>query len=134
MRGGGGVIARHGVGWGTMKNVSKLTPAQVKLLARADLTLARKAFEGAAAQSRAWDKLVSDSIAKHGDRPQGGFVSGIYSEHFPKETQETLRDLAKGVSVYSDNAYSLRPRGVRMSTMRNLRLAVIARDGSGYYG
>lgn len=115
-----------------MNNPSRRYFAQ--LLARADLIPARDAFASAAKCSRKWDEIVSESIAVHGTRPQGGHVSGIYSEHFPELTQRLLRDLANRVTAENERAYSLRPRRVQMSTMRNLRLAVHSRDGSGYYG
>lgn len=115
-------------------NVRPIAKYGEKLLARKDLEPARKEFELAAYFSRRWTELVHESVAKYGDRPQGGFVSGIYSEHFPNLIQRTLKDYATAVSEHSDKAYSLRPKGVRAETMRNLRGAIRAKYGAGYYG
>lgn len=94
---------------------------------------AYNAFRRAASLSRAWDSLVSKSITLYGPR-QGSHISGIYSDHFPPDVQARLRKLATAVSAASDKAWGLRPKRVRNHTMRGLRLAVIARYGSGFYG
>lgn len=93
-----------------------------------------EAFREVARLSRAWDSLVSRSVKAYGPRPQGGFVSGIYSEHFPQDVQTRLAKLARAVSLASDNANALRPYRVRQSTVRAIRAHVIATEGSGHYG
>ncbi len=115
-------------------NPTELTPAQKRLFSRIDLQPARLAFIAAASASMAWDSLVTDAVKQYGNRPQGGFVSGSYSEHFPQSVQNRLRFLAAQVAVESDKAFSLRPARVRTETMRALRHAVRAKYGSGYYG
>lgn len=117
-----------------MKDTQPLTTVQRKLLARNDLAPARSAYVYAAQLSRAWDGLVQRGIAQYGERPQGGHVSGIYSEHFPQEVQDSLGQIARHVTDASNRAWSRKPRGVHFSTMRALRQAVHARDGSGFYG
>jgi hypothetical protein len=93
-----------------------------------------EAFKKANEVSRAWDSLVSESIKTYGARPQGGHVSGIYSEHFPQALQDRLRDMARQVSELSDKAYSLKPARVHASTIRALRGLVVAQYGKAYYG
>lgn len=114
-------------------NPQTLSKPFARLLARPDLASAANAFTIAAQYSRKWDTLVAESIKIHGER-KGAHISGIYSDHFPQVLQDTLRGIARSVSFHSDAAYRLRPSGVRASTMRNLRLAIHARDGSGFYG
>lgn len=104
------------------------------LLTRPDLILARDAFRVSATYSVKWDNLVAESIKRYGARPQGGHISGIYSDHFPKLLQDTLRDIAHSVTRHSNEAYALRPKRVRLATMQALRLAVRAKYGAGYYG
>lgn len=94
----------------------------------------RDAFVSAYAASRLWSDIVSRAIAKYGDRPQGGFVSGIYSEHFPKALRTRLRDLAHKVTTEGERAENLRPKRVRWDTIRAIRQQVIATQGKGYYG
>jgi hypothetical protein len=95
---------------------------------------AEAAFTRAARYSRAWSRVVSRAIARFGERPQGGSISGIYSEHLPENWQRGLRTLAKRITQEIDKAYALRPYRTRFSTMRNLHWSVKSRDGSGYYG
>lgn len=104
------------------------------LLSRPNLLPAQQSFANAARYSHEWNALVAKSVKAYGDRPQGGFVSGIYSEHFPEPVRNQLRDLARRVSVETDIGFALRPARVQMRTMRNLKNAVRERDGSGYYG
>ncbi len=111
-----------------------LTPAQTRLLARPDLAIPAALFTEAARLSRLWDQMVAHCVKRFGERPQGGHVSGIYSEHLPAHWQTRLRNVAQGVTREGDHAWQSRPARVRSATMRDLRLAVIARDGSGFYG
>ena len=106
--------------------------ATANLLERPDLADAARSFAAACENSRRWSAMVSDAVAKYG-RPSA-VVAGIYSHEFPSDVKEALRRLALGVTNYTDEGYLLRPRRVRMSTMRRLAAAVATRDGSGYYG
>lgn len=111
--------------------------AQMKpktLLARTDLAPMRKAFERVCRLSRLWNRIVQRGIARFGERPQGGHVSGIYSEHFPQRWQNRLRNIAEEITRAANESHALRPSRVRSHTVRELKLAVKARDGSGYYG
>ncbi len=44
-----------------------------------------------------WNKLVESSVRRHGNG-DGRLISGIYREHFPEETKDTLRYLARFAS------------------------------------
>jgi hypothetical protein len=105
-----------------------------KLLSDPRLAASRDAFTLAAKYSRLWDQTVARGIKRFGERPQGGHVSGIYSEHFPQRWQTRLRNLARAVTEHSDRAYASKPARVRLATLRQLRAAIHARDGSGFYG
>lgn len=106
--------------------------ATANLLERPDLAAAARSFAAACENSRRWSAMVSDAVAKYG-RPSAA-IAGIYSYEFPHDVKEALRRLAVGVTNYTDEGYLLRPKRVRMSTMRRLASAVASRDGSGYYG
>ena len=116
-----------------MKPKTTLTAAQKRLLARTELAPAMIAFTLGAKRSRAWNRLVSRSIAEFGDC-KGSHTSGIYGEHFPEARKTQLRTLAHGVTLANDIGWNARPKRILLSTMRALRLAVHARDGSGFYG
>lgn len=114
-----------------------LSPADKRTFARLlkspRLAAVRDAFAETARLSRQWDDLVSASLAEFGDTKRTP-ISGIYADHFPETRKVELRTLARAIATASDHAWSLRPRYVRTDTTRNVRLAVIARDGSGFYG
>ncbi len=104
------------------------------ILNRRDLMTAQTLFRAAYFNSRKWSDTVKDAIAKYGERPQGGFISGIYSEHFPQLVQDQLKALAKEVSRYSNLAWKAFPPRIRHHTKMKLKQAVIDRDGKGHYG
>lgn len=106
----------------------------MKILLRPDLAESRKLFEKAAARSRAWNRAVARAISKYGERPGGGHISGIYSDHFPEHVKDGLRNLARSVTEYGDAARAARPKRVRSETISALRLAVRRRYGGGFYG
>lgn len=94
----------------------------------------KNAFSAAFKASREWSKLVKESIEKYGDRPQGGFVSGIYSEYFPKEVQENLRKLCYLVRDLGQVAFDSAPKRTRTATLVKLKNHVAETEGRGYYG
>lgn len=103
-----------------------------QLLNRADLDMSEQAFTRACARSREHSALAAESLAKYGDH--GPDISGCVREHFPEDVKGALRVLARQCSTECDLAYTFRPKGVRVSTIRDLGRAVARRDGSGYYG
>lgn len=102
------------------------------LLARPDLALSAEWFADACKASRQHNELAAWALKVYGDH--GPQVSGYLRDHFPQEAKAKLRALADHVSFCSDGAYDMRPKRVRMSTIRALGSAVAARDGSGFYG
>ena len=85
--------------------------------------------------SRAWNRMVQRLIKLHGDKPEGKpHISGIYAEHFPEVNKKLLKTCCNNLNRYSKLAYDARPKGVRYSTMINLKDFIKNRDGSGYYG
>lgn len=104
-----------------------------KLLERQDLSECRARFAMACKASRCWDYHVSVNKRKYG-QVTGNHVSGVYNEAWPARLKDKLRKIAYEVTMHSDMAYAVRPKGVRMSTLRLLHQAVAERDGNGYYG
>jgi hypothetical protein len=104
----------------------------MELLKRKDLQAAAKLFAKATKASRAHSKLTSESLDKYGDH--GPQISGVIRDHFPKGVKDKLRTLAREVSKHSDAAYTARPKGVRLTTMRELSRAVATKTGHGFYG
>lgn len=103
-----------------------------KLLKRADLQRAAHAFALACEASRQHDRLAGDALARYGS--QGPDISGAVRSHFPENVKDELRALARAVGAHSDIAYSVKPKRVRLATMRALARAVATRDGTGFYG
>lgn len=103
------------------------------ILDRSDLQPAERAFARAYHLSRRWNKLVALAIQQWGD-VTGTHISGIYADHFPEHAKDKLRKTAQAIGKYLDEAWALRPSGVRHRTMMALKHAVITRDGKGYYG
>lgn len=89
-------------------------------------------FEKACEASREHALFARQMLAKYGSH--GPDVSGCVRDHFPDHIKESLRNMARNVSRYSDNAHASRPRYVRETTMRKLARMVAQRDGSGFYG
>lgn len=77
--------------------------------------------------------MVNEATAKHGER-NSTHISGIYSDHFPQETQDGLREVASLVTKYLDRAWKAFPARIRWHTKMALKQAVIAKYGRGYYG
>lgn len=102
------------------------------LLARIDLAPAASAFANACRASREWDEINNTWRSRLGI--VGPHTSGIGHRDFPAEVQAKLSGLCETINRESDRGYSLRPRGVRMATMRALASAVAGHDGSGFYG
>lgn len=89
-------------------------------------------FELACFYSRAHSELAQSALDTWGDH--GPLISGCVRDHFPAQVKDTLRDLARAVSLYSDSAYQARPKGARHETIRRIGQLVATRDGSGRYG
>lgn len=102
------------------------------ILNRPDLAKAERLFSYACLASRMHDTEAKRAFANYGSH--GPDISGCVREHFPEGVKNTLRRLARAVTVRSDEAYAARPPRVRLDTMRKLARAVAARDGSGFYG
>ena len=102
------------------------------LLTEPRLELPRDLFAVACKFSREYDAMLRDALAAYGDH--GADISGAGREHFPSEVKDALRNKARAVTFNSDLAYSARPKGFRVATMRQLARAVALRDGSGFYG
>lgn len=102
------------------------------ILDRADLQPAAAKFASACAYSRQHNEEAAQALQRHGDH--GALISGCVRDHFPDDVKNHLRLLAFLVTEMSEAAYSLRPRGVRLATMRKLSRAVATRDGAGFYG
>lgn len=119
---------------GLPRSASLYPMKSTALLRRYDLAAPRELFKKAAARSRAWNKAVHRAIAKYGDRPSGGYISGIYSYHFPEHVKNGLRNLAHAVTEYNDAARAARPKRIRGETIEALRVAVRSQYGGGFYG
>lgn len=104
------------------------------LLTRPDLVSARDWFAASCAASREWSATVSRMAREHGIPEHSTHVSGIGYDAFPEDVKDKLRDLARKVTRYIDQAYAHRPARVRYSTMIALARAVALRDGTGFYG
>lgn len=102
------------------------------ILKRDDLSASREWFVEACRLSRKHSELAARSEQQYGDH--GPLIAGVVRDHFPETVKNHLRALALGVTDASDNAYSCKPRRVRMTTMRKLSRAVAAANGSGFYG
>lgn len=102
------------------------------ILTRPDLQPAAAAYARAMAASRAWDAAGAAALERFGDH--GPQISGCLRDHFSPDVKDQLRALARQVSTELDAAWAARPRGVRTTTMRQLRDAIRARDGGGFYG
>ena len=89
-------------------------------------------FELACFYSRAHSDLAQSALDTWGDH--GPLISGCVRDHFPAPVKETLRNLARAVTHYSDSAYQARPKGARRETIRRIGQLIATRDGSGRYG
>ena len=98
----------------------------IKFLPAAD------AFTQAYQASRAHSALAQAADLMFGEA--GPLISGCVQTHYPEPIKDELRHLAREVGRLSDEAYANRPRYVRLTTMRALKDAIIARDGRGFYG
>jgi len=78
------------------------------------------------------DELAKAALLVFGDH--GAQISGCVRAHFPEPVKDELRALAQEVTAACAKGATLRPRGVRSSTMRALARDVAARDGAGFYG
>lgn len=101
-------------------------------LDRPELARAAELFAQSVAAARRHNELAAQALKKYGEH--GPAISGAVRSHFPAKVKDELRALARDVSRLSDEAYKARPRGVRVSTMRELARDVATRDGSGFYG
>lgn len=104
----------------------------MSILERPDLYHAADLFADSCRLSRQYTDAAAEALAKYGDH--GPQISGCVREHFPENTKNYLRVLARNISLVSNAAYFARPARVRLTTMRALARAVAARDGSGFYG
>lgn len=102
------------------------------LLTDPRLELPRDLFAVACKFSREHAEMLRDALAIYGDH--GANISGVGRDHFPTDVKDALRHKARAVSFNSDLAYSARPKGFHLATMRQLARAVASRDGSGFYG
>ena len=102
------------------------------LLTDPRLELPRDLFAVACKFSRWHAEEAAKALQKYGDH--GPLVSGCVRDHFPADVKAALRRFAAQVTFNSDLAYSARPKGSRLATMRQLARAVALRDGSGFYG
>jgi len=58
---------------------------------------AKKFMKKAVQLLNLWDQEVDKAILQHGQH--GALISGVYRDHFPTETKDTLRVLAHGSSL-----------------------------------
>lgn len=86
------------------------------------------------AYSRAHSKLCAWADRRYGEG-NGQVISGGHREHFPSAVKDTLRHLARGVSLAMDESRRLwRLAGKRRVTWLRAKDAVAKRDGRGFYG
>ena len=99
---------------------------------RPELRPAADCFRDACAYSRMHSRYIAGAMERWGNH--GAQISGCIRDHFPEPVKEHARWLAKQVTLASNAAYSLRPRGVHVATMRRLANEIARRDGTGFYG
>jgi hypothetical protein len=104
----------------------------MKLIDRPDLQLAVRELKASCMRAKCHDGIASAALAKYGDH--GPQISGVVRDHFPTSIKEALRDLARSITAHSDAGWKLRPKGVRISTMRKLSSEVAQTYGHGFYG
>lgn len=94
--------------------------------------LAREWFKDACLESQKHGKMLRHALDVFGD--YGPNVSGVGKNHFPDETKQRLRDVARNVLFYSSMAWESKPKGVHDSTMRKLSRQCANKHGFGFYG
>lgn len=90
-------------------------------------------LEACCMHSRVWSEMVSRYVKLHGD-VDGIWTSGVYNPAWPDEVKMVLREHAHFVTGHSAQAYRLKPKGARTSTVRSIASFIARRDGSGFYG
>lgn len=103
----------------------------MNILDRPDLQPAARAFAYAFARSREHSAIVADALQRYGEK--GPMISGIAQDHFPQPIKTRLRALCSIMNQHYVLAGTLRPPGVRGTTMHKLRHAVRMRYGCGFY-